>query len=207
MTLYFLPDGIFIYDASGVGHVGYDALHLEVGISRFIEDSNVPHDAHVIDHTWQYTNKDGSADRRFADNRQLPVCAYGQVRITSSAGLQIFLQTSREHAAETFGAKIKHGSDIMLQAATSIESGDDRLLVFVEKDEWESATKMAAKMWQDIGGKLAAVFHHTNRAIAGIFGEENTVIYRFLQILFYGTVAVAFLVVLFLLTRFLLQVL
>lgn len=40
---------------------------------RFIESEEVPKDAKVVDHAWQYSNKDKSRDQRFNDNKQLPV--------------------------------------------------------------------------------------------------------------------------------------
>lgn len=45
---------------------------------RFLEEQgSLPPDAAVIDHTWAKVNKDGSPDRRFAGNYQIPVVNYG----------------------------------------------------------------------------------------------------------------------------------
>lgn len=58
-----------------------DIRDLEVGIEgvRFHEDEEVPSDAEVVGYTWAKTNKDGSPDRRFRENYQIPICLYGQI--------------------------------------------------------------------------------------------------------------------------------
>lgn len=55
---------------------------------RFQEEEAVPADAEVVDYTWARANKDGSQDRRFKQNYQIPLCRYGELKLTSSAGLQ-----------------------------------------------------------------------------------------------------------------------
>jgi uncharacterized tellurite resistance protein B-like protein len=94
-SLYLLPDRILVYASSGVGAVAYNTLSLSINTSRFIEDGAVPHDAAVVDHTWRYVNKSGGPDRRFNNNRQLPICNYEELRITSSTGVGEILQVSR----------------------------------------------------------------------------------------------------------------
>lgn len=54
---------------------------------QFIEDEAVPPDTRVIDHAWAKANRDGSPDRRFRDNRQIPVVLYGSLHFSSAAGL------------------------------------------------------------------------------------------------------------------------
>lgn len=108
-TLYFLPDGVLVEDYSGLAHVTWGSLLLGASSERFIEDRAAPHDAIVEDYAWLHPNKDGSPDARFADNRQLPVCRYGIVRLASQGGLDLYLQTSRLAAAEAFVAGVNAG--------------------------------------------------------------------------------------------------
>lgn len=79
----------------------------EVGVqsevTRFIEDEQVPSDAEVVGHTWAKANKDGSPDRRFNGNYQIPVCLYGRIKLTSSTGLTEEYQFSNVGAALAFG--------------------------------------------------------------------------------------------------------
>jgi len=62
----------------------------------------VPEDAEVAGHTWLYTREDGSPDRRYKPNPQLPVVLYGLLRLTGPSGLDISLQVSNRTAAATF---------------------------------------------------------------------------------------------------------
>ncbi len=99
-VLHFFPDRVLIYDAQGVGAVGYRELGLSVQGSRFIESEAVPSDATVVDRTWAYVNKNGGPDRRFKNNRSLPVCAYDELTIRSASGINEVIQLSRNGVAQ-----------------------------------------------------------------------------------------------------------
>lgn len=70
-------------------------MEIAVRASRFIEDGFVPSDARVVDHTWKYVNRSGGPDRRFKNNRQLPVCLYDELTFSSASGLNEVIQVSR----------------------------------------------------------------------------------------------------------------
>jgi hypothetical protein len=93
--LYFFPDRLLVLEGSQVGAIGYDLLRIDVGTTRFIEDGSVPADAQVVDRTWRYVNKKGGPDRRFSDNRELPVVLYETIHFQSSTGLNELLHASR----------------------------------------------------------------------------------------------------------------
>lgn len=105
-TLHFFPDRVLIYDANGVGAVGYKELNIEVRDSRFIEDGSVPRDAQVVDKTWKYVNKKGGPDKRFKDNRELPICMYEEIHLTSSTGLNEVIQVSKNGLGGKFSQAI-----------------------------------------------------------------------------------------------------
>ena len=100
--LYFFPDRLLVYGADGVGAVSYKNLQLEVSPSRFIEAEGVPGDTQVVGQTWQYVNKDGGPDRRFKNNRQIPVVLYEALHFKSDSGLNELLQVSRVGVGEKF---------------------------------------------------------------------------------------------------------
>lgn len=102
VTAYFLPDCILIYDNNGVGCVEHSSLSFSTSTERFIEDGVVPSDSDVVDHTWKYANKRGGPDRRFKNNREIPICLYGTLDLTTSAGLLCHLQTSKSDAPQGF---------------------------------------------------------------------------------------------------------
>ena len=105
-TLHFFPERILVYDQNGVGAVGYQELHVNVGATRFIENDSVPSDAKVVDRAWKYINKSGGPDRRFKDNRQLPVCLYEEISLSSQTGLNEVLQLSQCGLGESFAEAI-----------------------------------------------------------------------------------------------------
>lgn len=101
-TLFFMPDLIFVWQNNHYGAVSYDALDVSFSPTRFIEEDGVPRDAQVIDHTWRYVNKNGSPDRRFSNNRQIPIAQYGLLELRSRTGLNIHLHVSNLEAARYF---------------------------------------------------------------------------------------------------------
>lgn len=93
--LFFMPDIVLVQDGSRVGAVNYADLNLRWQDSRFIEAERVPSDASIIGHTWQHPNKSGGPDRRFKDNRQIPICLYETMHLTSATGLNELVEFSR----------------------------------------------------------------------------------------------------------------
>jgi hypothetical protein len=107
-TLHFFPDRLLVYDTAGVGGVSYSELQIETRQSRFIEDAGVPSDAQVVGQTWKYVNKKGGPDRRFKDNRQLPICLYDEISFQSPSGLNEVVQVSRNGLADGFSRAVSH---------------------------------------------------------------------------------------------------
>lgn len=97
-----LPDKMLIIRNSQVGAISYDSIKINVGTSNFVESETVPSDAEIINYTWQYVNKNGSPDKRYKNNRKLPVCKYGTIEITSVEGLNLFLYCSNKDSALEF---------------------------------------------------------------------------------------------------------
>ncbi|EJK87332.1 MULTISPECIES: SH3 domain-containing protein [Rhizobium] len=94
-VIYFMPDVALIAHNSRFGAVSYSDLRVRWQESRFIEDGHVPRDAKIVDHTWQHPNKSGGPDRRFRNNRQLPVCLYDTLHLQSDSGLNEVLEFSQ----------------------------------------------------------------------------------------------------------------
>lgn len=86
---------MFIYPAFILYHVSHEAFalvdirdaNLDYNPTSFIEEETIPTDAQLIGYTWKKANKDGSPDHRFANNYQIPILAYGGIRLTSKSGL------------------------------------------------------------------------------------------------------------------------
>ena len=76
------PDRILISDSTGISFIRYEDLSVQAHNTRFIEEAGVPHDSKIVDRTWRYVNKNGGPDRRFNNNRELPVCLYEEVTLS-----------------------------------------------------------------------------------------------------------------------------
>jgi len=101
--LYLYP-GFVLYRASRQAFALIDAeeIKLDFRTVRFIEEESVPSETQVVGQTWAKVNKDGSPDRRFRDNYQIPVVLYGTLTFRSSSGLQEEYQFSSATLAERF---------------------------------------------------------------------------------------------------------
>ena len=106
-VLHFFPDRVFIYDKNGVGAVNYNDLAIDVKSSRFIETDAMPRDAEIVGRTWKYVNKNGGPDKRFKDNKELPICKYEEIALTSKSGLNELIQISRCGFGDGFSSAIR----------------------------------------------------------------------------------------------------
>ena len=93
-TLLFLPDKLFIIQGSKIGALNYFDISSNTHTTRFIESESVPRDSQIVGHTWKYVNKSGGPDKRFKDNRQLPICLYGELELSSTSGLNTVIMFS-----------------------------------------------------------------------------------------------------------------
>jgi len=105
--LLFLPDKVFIVRGGKVHVINYETININVSQTNFIESESVPRDAVVIGSTWLYVNKNGTPDRRYKNNRQLPVCQYGTVQLTSPSGLNFRMMFSNVNKSQDFEQLIK----------------------------------------------------------------------------------------------------
>lgn len=101
-SFYFYPDRIFIASGAHVAVCKYESLSMSTRLTQFIEDGPVPSDSQVVGHTWRFVNKNGTPDRRFKDNRQLPIAQYEELHLNSAQGVRELYHLSKVGAAETF---------------------------------------------------------------------------------------------------------
>lgn len=93
-TLIFLPDKLFIMQKNKVGALSYSDILSSAHTTRFQESGKVPKDTQVVGQTWKYINKSGGPDKRFKENRQIPICLYGELELTSTSGLNTVIMFS-----------------------------------------------------------------------------------------------------------------
>lgn len=105
--VYFLPDKVLVVARTDVGAISYADLDMDFGMSHFVETDPVPKDAKVIGQTWLKVNKNGTPDKRFKNNKQVPICEYGSVLVTSNSGLHIELMCSNSNTVSEMRTSAK----------------------------------------------------------------------------------------------------
>ena len=126
-SLYFTPDVVLVIEGRAAAAIPYNDLEIVCRPRRFVEDARVPKDTELVGESWQYVNRDGTPDRRFRNNRKLPVCLYGEIDLTSSSGLNERIHCSRLGVANDFVAHAVAMRDTNL--ATPNLLGDRRSIV------------------------------------------------------------------------------
>lgn len=103
--IYFYPNFIIVYSSKQkFAIIGLNELRLTFTPVRFIETGNVPTDSKIIDRTWAKVNKNGTPDRRFKDNYEIPIVRYGNIALKTSTGLNEEYEFSNYEFAEDFAS-------------------------------------------------------------------------------------------------------
>ena len=105
-SIYFTPDAVLIVAGNSIAALRFDDLEIVFRRTRFIEDGRPPNDAQVVGESWRYVNRDGGPDRRFGNNRKLPICLYAEIDFKSSSGLNDRINCSRLNGGEEFVASV-----------------------------------------------------------------------------------------------------
>lgn len=104
-TIFLLPDGFVVDTGKHYKALGKN-LEVNATTTNFREEEVTPQDAEHIGNTWRYVNKSGGPDRRFNDNRQIPIYRYGQLEIVCGEW-GIRLCVSRAAAANEFAVALR----------------------------------------------------------------------------------------------------
>jgi hypothetical protein len=107
-TLFFLPDQLLIRRGVRYSAIPYAELAVEMSSGQFVWEDRMPGDAEVVSHTWRFVRRDGGPDRRFNNNRQIPVVRVYYLHFASPSGLRMRVQTTSRTAAEAFVSAL-HG--------------------------------------------------------------------------------------------------
>ena len=124
-NLYILPDMMIVTDGRKFSSVDLMDLDFKFDAQQFVEEGPVPNDARVVRQTWKYVNNDGTPDRRYNGNRQLPVCLYGKIDIFTNSGMNMQFNVSDGQKTAEFCECLK---DILKAKMDSIEEEKEKLL-------------------------------------------------------------------------------
>jgi hypothetical protein len=85
----FLYPGFILYRAArqAFSVIDFHDVNGNCNLVKFQEEQGVPKDSKVIGQTWIKANKDGSRDKRFVNNYQIPIVAYASLSLKSNSGL------------------------------------------------------------------------------------------------------------------------
>jgi hypothetical protein len=106
--LYCYPGFIVMHsNESDFAIIGIDEINLEQRAVRFTETGPVPPDSKIIDKTWAKVNKNGTPDKRFKGNYQIPIVRYGELRLWTATGLNEEYEFSNYESTEEFASVFK----------------------------------------------------------------------------------------------------
>ena len=85
----YLYPGFIIYRAAkgAFSLISSHDLQVHAVMVDFHEEWAIPSDSRTVGYDWAKQNKDGSRDRRFVNNYQIPVVQYGRLSLKSDTGL------------------------------------------------------------------------------------------------------------------------
>lgn len=107
-TAYFYPGFILVDNNQDTDFALIDITKLEVVsvLTNFTETDAPPSDAQCVGTTWAKANKNGSRDRRFANNRELPILRYGSLHISCTGGLNEAFMFSNAEVSSRFASAV-----------------------------------------------------------------------------------------------------
>ena len=100
----YMYSGFFVMfeSPSRMGILDITELEIEYEATRFVETDAIPPDSQQVGEAWEKSNKDGSRDKRYAENRQFPVIKYGEITFRSGSGIYERYMFSDPRKAEEF---------------------------------------------------------------------------------------------------------
>jgi hypothetical protein len=127
-AIYFLPEKILVIEGSEVTNVPYADLEIAVESLEYVEaEGHVYEDSAVIDHRWKFINRDGSRDRRFNNNVELPVVRCGLLGLVVGRA-KLKMMTTNPDAPVVFQEKFKRlASAAVLSEKMSAELDTNRI--------------------------------------------------------------------------------
>jgi hypothetical protein len=102
LAIYFLPEKLLVIDGAQILHVPYNQLGFDRTHLEYVEtQGHVFPDSVILEHRWKFINRDGSPDRRFKSNFQVPLVRCGILALNLS-GMRVSLLTTDPNAPDSF---------------------------------------------------------------------------------------------------------
>jgi hypothetical protein len=112
--LYFYPNFIVMFSSKQkFAIIGFEELGFYHRSVRFTETGKIPKDSRVIDRTWAKVNKNGTPDKRFKGNYQIPVVKYGEIQFLTDTGVNEEYEFSNYEFSEDFAIAFKDYQNLL----------------------------------------------------------------------------------------------
>ncbi len=119
--LYFYPNFIvMLLSTHKFAIIGIDELEFNHCGVRFTETGTIPKDSKIIDKTWAKVNKNGTPDKRFKGNYQIPIVKYGEIKLLTDTGVNEEYEFSNYEYSEDFATAFKDYQGLIKQTANVI---------------------------------------------------------------------------------------
>jgi hypothetical protein len=117
--LFLYPGFLIVYESDvDFAIISYTDLKIQFSQVRFLETESIPSDTNIVDKTWFKVNKDGSPDKRFSNNYQIPIVVYGQIHIKSLSGLNEVYCFSNTELTSLFYQALTDYIDVIQKSQT-----------------------------------------------------------------------------------------
>ena len=101
--IYIYPGFLVMFNSEeNFGILELNKIDILFSETNFIESEQRPSDSVIVKYVWEKANKNGSRDKRFADNRQLPVMKYGEITLFKRGAIYEKYMFSNSKRADTF---------------------------------------------------------------------------------------------------------
>jgi uncharacterized tellurite resistance protein B-like protein len=169
--VYFLPEKILLKHAGEYHESSYSSINTRSDVSKFREEESIAQDTEVIGETWVYVNKNGKPDKRFKDNKKIPICRYekiflrvngfkGQIMISKHGLGEDFLNTLSGYT-DSFQYQNFENTAVESVSLENLKSIMNLFILFMAVDgdmhqkEKEIAASYIGRYWKDDYGDLA----------------------------------------------------
>ena len=144
--IYFTPERMLIFKKfGGVGVRSYNDMVANFSWTNFVETEFVPRDSEIVRYTWTYVNKSGGPDKRFNNNRQIPVCKYEEIQLQTEDGINIMLNSSNHQLTSTIQDKFidfmnYHNQILKMEKENNFSGNKDinNYSAFDKNDKWNN---------------------------------------------------------------------
>ena len=106
--IYIYPGFLVMFNSEeNFGILELNKIDILFSETNFIESEQRPIDSEIIKYVWEKANKNGSRDKRFADNRQLPVMKYAEITLFKRGAIHEKYMLSNAKKTDEFVNNLK----------------------------------------------------------------------------------------------------